>query len=106
MIPPIFAICSADPGVAAVLGAGLDCDLYPFGEAPPGLATYAVWQQVGGLKENYMSDTHKMEHFVIQEECWAPDRSRTLSATQTLRQSFHNHAHIPRWSGTEQEPES
>ena len=106
MIPPIFAICSADPGVAAVLGAGLDCDLYPFGEAPPGLATYVVWQHVGGLPENYLSDTPDMDRFAIQVDCWAPDSATALSVAAALRDAIEPHAHITRWSGAERDPET
>ncbi|EPN30837.1 hypothetical protein A245_45243, partial [Pseudomonas syringae pv. actinidiae ICMP 19096] len=52
MAAPIFAVCAADPAVQALLGTS-PTRLYPFGEAPEGVAKpYAVWQVIGGNPEN------------------------------------------------------
>lgn len=106
MTPPTFPICSSDPGVAAVLGAGLDCRLYPFGESEPGMKSYATWQHVGGTPENYIDRAPDIDRFALQIDCWAPDNDTVLSIAAALRDAIEPHAHITRWGGTSRDSET
>lgn len=106
MIPPIFPVCSADAGVAAVLGAGLDCRLYPFGEAESGLASYATWQHIGGAPGNYIDTTPDIDRFALQIDCWGPDNATVIGIATALRDAIEPHAHITRWGGSERDGET
>lgn len=106
MTPPIFPVCSADAGVAAVLGAGLDCRLYPFGEAEPGINVYATWQHIGGAPENYIDTTPDIDRFALQIDCWGPDNATVIRIAEALRDAIETYAHIIRWGGAERDPET
>ena len=56
MNPPVFSLASASTPVKAIFGTS-PIRIYPFGEAPQQVnVTYAVWQSIGIVPENYLSD--------------------------------------------------
>ncbi len=71
MSAPIFKVCSADPGVTGLLGTS-PTRLYPFGEAPQGVAKpYAVWQVISGLPLNYVSGRPDTDRYGLQIDVYA-----------------------------------
>jgi len=99
MYPPIFAVCAADAGVTALLGAS-PTRLYPFGEAPQGVVyPYAVWQLVGGSPENYINQRPDIDSFTVQVDVYADTGTTARSIATALRDAIEPHAHIVRWGG-------
>lgn len=99
MYAPIFKIASASPGVQAVLGVE-PTRLYPFGEAPEGVALpYAVWQGIGGAPENYLGGRPDMDQFALQVDVYGATAESVRQVGAALRNAIELHAHITRWSG-------
>jgi hypothetical protein len=106
MFPPIFQVCAAAAGVTALLGAG-PTRLYPFGEAPQGVALpYAVWQSIGGMPENYISGLPDMDSFSLQIDVYATTVTAARNAAEALRDAIEPHAHITRWGGDGTDPDT
>lgn len=96
---PIFAVCAADPGVTAVLGA-LPTRLYPFGEAPEGVAKpYAVWQLITGSPENYLSGRPDIDGYTLQVDVYAATASSARDVTGAIVHAIELKAHVVRWGG-------
>lgn len=107
MYPPIFAVCSADPGVQALLGAGVECRLYPFGEAPQKVAgPYAVWQVVTGLPENYINQTPNIDAYGLQVDVFGSSVEVVRPVVEALRDAIEPEAHITSWSGDSRDPDT
>lgn len=106
MYPPIFTICAADSGVQSVLGAS-PTRLYPFGEAPEGVALpYAVWQTIGGYPENYIGDNPDLDTFSVQVDVYAETCTSARSGAEALRNALQGHAHITAWRGESRDAET
>lgn len=107
MYPPIFAICSANAGVQAVLGSNANCRLFPFGEAPQGESRpYAVWTEVTGLPENYLNQTPDIDSFTIQIDSYATSASGARSVAEAIRDAVEGYAHVTSWDGESRDPET
>lgn len=105
---PIFKICSTDPDVRPRL---LDPDgtvrLFQFGRAPQGIGyPYAVWQQVSGLPENYLSGRSDMDSITIQVDVYAKSASAAEAVSEALRSAIEERAYIVRLGGTFKDPET
>lgn len=100
MYAPIFEVCAADPGVGALIGAGVDCRLYLFGEAPAGVTKpYAVWQVVGGEPENYLADRPDSDRFELQIDVYGTAATQTRNVAAAIRDAIEPKAYITRWNG-------
>lgn len=105
---PVFAICSADPQVKALLlsPAG-ELKFYQFGQAEAGVAyPYAVWQQIGGVPQNYMSGRTDMDAVSIQIDVYAKTSDDAEAVAEALRSAIEPHAYITRLGGTSRDPET
>ncbi|WP_085696275.1 DUF3168 domain-containing protein [Pseudomonas sp. B26(2017)] len=105
MDAPIFTVCAADTAVLELLGAS-PTRLYPFGEAPEGVAKpYAVWQLVGGSPENYLAQRPDVDGFSLQVDVYACSPSDAREVRDALRDAIESHAYITRWGaeGRDQE---
>lgn len=106
MYPPIFAICAAAPAVTALLGTA-PTRLYPFGDAPQGVAyPYAVWQTVGGSPENYLGDRPDIDSFTLQVDVYADTGSSSRAVAVALRDAIEPHAYITHWGGESKDPDT
>ena len=105
---PIFAICSVDAGVAAVLGGtGASCRLYPFGEAPQQTTKpYAVWQTVTGTPENYLDKIPDVDSWGIQIDAYASTVTTCRNIAEALRNAIEPYAHIVSWGGDDRDPDT
>ncbi|MDI5890600.1 DUF3168 domain-containing protein [Halomonas rhizosphaerae] len=104
MQPPIFPVCAADPAVTAVLGAG-PTRLWPFGEAPQGVALpYAVWRVITGAPENHLGDPPDIDSWTLQVDVYAATGSSATDVTEALRDAIEPHAHIVRWGDQDTDP--
>lgn len=106
MFPPIFKVCADDAGVQAALGNN-PVRLYPFGEAPQGVATpYAAWQTIGGSPENYLDKPPDIDSFSLQVDVYAATDTAARDAAKALRDAIEPHAHVTRWGGEWRETET
>lgn len=106
MIPPVFPICSNNAGVTALLGSN-PCRVYPFGEAPQGVASpYATWATVSGVPENYLGDLPDTDNHSVQMDVWGDTSKSVLEAAKALRDALEPHAYIVAWRGTSRDTET
>lgn len=95
MFVPLFQLCSTDPGVTALLGSGVDCRLYPFGEVPePPVLPYAVWQRVTGLPESYLGDRPDAESHSIQIDVYANTATASREVGAAIEYAIETHAYV------------
>lgn len=105
MEPPIFAVCSSNPGVAALIGSGIDCRLFSFGEAPEKIQKpYAVWNLISGSPENYLAGRPDTDGFTLQVDVYAATGSAILAVTKALCAAIEPIACIVRWGATDRDP--
>lgn len=103
MQPPIFRVCAADPAVTALLGAD-PVRLFPFGEAPQGVATpYAVWQVITGSPENYLAGRPDVDGWTLQVDVYATSGESATDAAAAIRDAIELYAHVVRWGGSSRE---
>lgn len=96
---PIFAVCSSDADVRALLGV-TPHRLYPFGEAPEGVAKpYVVWQLVTGSPENYLSGRPDIDGFTLQVDVYAATASSARSVTDAIAHAVELVANVVSWGG-------
>lgn len=106
MYPPIFAVCAADAAVLALLGSA-PVRLYPFGEAPQGVALpYAVWQTVNGSPENYLGGRPDMDQFTLQVDVYGSGIDSVRNAASALRYAIEPVAHIVSYGGEGRDPDT
>lgn len=103
---PIFAVCAADPGVIALLGAG-PTRLYPFGDAPEGVAKpYAVWQLVTGSPENYLAGRPDIDGYTLQVDVYASTAASARAVTTAISHAVELVAYVTRWGGETKDTET
>jgi hypothetical protein len=96
---PIFAVCSADADVRALLGV-TPHRLYPFGEAPEGVEKpYAVWQLVTGSPENYLAGRPDIDGFTLQVDVYAVTATSARAVTDAIVHAIELKANIVSWGG-------
>ncbi|PCQ44919.1 tail completion protein gp17, partial [Citrobacter freundii] len=97
MIAPVFSVCSTDPKVKELLGAN-PVRLYPFGMHDDDLVyPYAVWQNVGGEPENYLSQNPDIDRYSIQVDVYGDTDEDALAVARALRDVIQRNAYITRW---------
>lgn len=110
MTPPIFAAVNV-PAVQALLKSGTGpLRFYLFGMAPQDVAyPYAVWRQVSGTPENYISDRPDVDSFTLQVEVYANPSQGTEVArqvAQALSYAIEGHAYVTAWLGESIDPDT
>lgn len=106
MQPPIFPVCAADPAVTAVLGTN-PTRLFPFGEAPQGVAKpYAVWRHIGGSPENYLGQRPDVDSFGIQVDVYASTGSDATAVATAIRDAIEDKAYVVRWGAQDTDPDT
>lgn len=100
MTPPIELVCAGDSGVTALIGAGVNLRLYPFGEAPEGVAKpYAVWQLVRGRPENYLAGRPDADGFTLQVDVYGTTSGSVRQVRDAIRDAIELRAYVTRWGG-------
>lgn len=107
MYPPIFPTCVASAAVTARLGTN-PTRLYPFDEAPQGVATpYAVWQVIpGGSPANNLAARPDMDSWSLQVDVYAETGADASDVAAALRDAIEPHAHITRWGPQDTDPDT
>ena len=103
---PIFTVCAADAGVRALLGV-TPHRLYPFGEAPEGVAKpYAVWQLITGSPENYLSGRPDVDGFSLQVDVYGVTGGSARAVTDAIAHAIELRANVVRWGGESKDAET
>lgn len=107
MTPPIFAAVNV-PAVQALLKAGTGpLRFYAFGLADQNTPKpYAVWQQVFGSPENYISNTPDMDSIGVQVDVYATTAASARAVAIALRDAIEPKAHITSWRGESRDTET
>ncbi|WP_433766642.1 DUF3168 domain-containing protein [Pseudomonas putida] len=96
---PIFAVCSADAAVRALLGVS-PLRLFPFGEAPEGVAKpYAVWQLITGSPENYLAGRPDMDGYTLQVDVYGATGASARAVTEAIVHAIELKANVVSWGG-------
>lgn len=91
---PIFKVCAANPAVTALLGVS-PTRLYPFGEAPQGVAKpYAVWQVISGSPINYISGRPDTDRYGLQVDVYADTGSQAEAVGVAIRAAIDLDAYV------------
>jgi hypothetical protein len=100
MMPtPIFEVCAAAPGVTALLGVQ-PTRLFPFGDAPEGMAKpYAVWQLITGSPENFLAGRPDLDSYTLQVDVYAVTAASARAVTVAISEAIELKAHVTRWGG-------
>ncbi|HSH43852.1 MAG TPA: DUF3168 domain-containing protein [Arenicellales bacterium] len=107
MYPPIFEVCTASSEVRALLDDDGTTKLFLFGLAPQSVKTpYAVWQTIGGLPENYITNTPDIDRFAIQIDVYADSAATAREVAAALRDAIEPHAHVVGWRGGSRDPDT
>ncbi len=106
MIAPIFTVCAASADVRVVLGDS-PVRLYPFGQNPDApVYPYAVWQNITGGPENYLSGRPDADGFTIQVDIYADTADEVIAVARALRDAIEPRAYITRWGEQDQDSET
>jgi len=106
MYPPIFAVCSSNPGVQAALGSS-PCRVFMFGHAPQGTTKpYAVWQLIGGSPENYLATRPDADNWSLQIDVYATTGELARSAAQSIRDAIEPVSYVIGWRGESRDTET
>ena len=103
MFAPIFEIVSQSTAVKALLGTGGLNDplrLYPFGLAPQESARiypYAVWQNVSGFPENFISGRPTEDHYTVQVDVYGKSASSVRAVSLALNNALELQAYVVRF---------
>ena len=104
MSPPIFAVCAADPGVTALLGSG-PTRLYLFGMAPDKVAKpYAVWQQISGSPDNYLSGRPDIDANGLQIDVYADTAKSAGEVAAAIQRAIELECNVTGYNGDSQDP--
>ncbi len=104
MYPPIFVLCAADPGVTALLGAS-PTRLYLFGMAPKDvLKPYAVWQQISGAPDNYLSGRPDVDQHGLQIDVYADTAKVATDVATALQRAIELECYITGYNGESRDP--
>ncbi|MDP9523386.1 DUF3168 domain-containing protein [Pseudomonas putida] len=105
MEAPIFAICSANPGVTSLLGSGVDCRLYSFGMAPDKpIKPYVVWSMISGSPENYLAGRPDADGFTLQVDVYGTTSTSVRQVRDAIRDAIELRANVTRWGGESRDP--
>jgi len=103
MFAPIFGIVSQSTAVKALLGTGGLNDplrLYPFGLAPQESARiypYAVWQNVSGFPENFISGRPTEDHYTVQVDVYGKSAAAVRAVSLALNNALELQAYVVRF---------
>lgn len=106
MYPPIFSVCSVVSAVTALIGTS-PVRLYPFGEAPQGVALpYVAWQIIGGSPENFINEAPDADTFSIQIDAYAATADSARAVAAAIRDAIQSRAHVVSWNGETRDPDT
>lgn len=98
MMPPVYALLIADSTVTGLVSARI----YPFGEAPQGVAyPYVTWQVITALPENCLSSVPPVDAYGVQIDVWASTVASCLAVAEAVRDKLELSAHMTAFGGTE-----
>lgn len=101
MSVPIFTVCNADTQLLALMP---DADnvlrFYPYGEAPQDVVRpYAVYQEIGGLPENYLHNRPDADNISYQVNIYALTAPKAKEVFEAMREAIEPVAYITRFAG-------
>lgn len=100
---PIYMVCAGSPGVTELLGA--EPRIYPFGQAPQGVAKpYVVWQVINGSPFNFISGQPSMDRYGIQIDVYADDDVSVEQVTAAVRKAIGPHCYVTGFNIEGQDP--
>ncbi|WP_341520711.1 DUF3168 domain-containing protein [Pseudomonas sp. G.S.17] len=104
MYPPLFAVCSADQAVTALLGTGTT-RIYLFGLAPDKVVKpYVVWQSIGGSPENVLSGRPDMDGHALQVDVYALTAQSAREVATAIQRAIELECTITGYNGESRDP--
>jgi hypothetical protein len=94
MLPAIFPWIRDAAAVTALIGTDpVRC--YRHGNAPQGTsAPYLTWYVVSGLPENDLSDTPRVDSYIVEVDCWSQDPTQVETLAAAVRDAIEPHANM------------
>lgn len=91
MVPPVYALLSADAAVTALVPASRIRGQGYAGETP--VAPYITWQTVSGVPANYIAGRPGIDAFRVQIDIWANDATSAKQIATAVRDALELNAH-------------
>lgn len=112
MLPPIFPTVNV-PAVQALLKTGAGpLRFYAWGMAPDDVQKpYAVWRQVFGTPENYLSGRPDIDSFTTQVDVYAADipgqrAPMARAIADAISSAIEGAAYVTAWIGDSRDPDT
>lgn len=103
MLPPLYAVLMDSSAVTNIIGNRC----YPFGEAVQDTAKpYVVWDVIGGLPDNNLSNAPSVDSITIQVDCYHQSPVGIEALADAVRQALEAVAHITGYPVNEREPDT
>lgn len=92
MLPAIFPIIKDASAVTALIGTNpVRC--YRHGSAPQGTERpYLTWYVVAGTPENTLSDTPRVDSYMVEVDAWSDDPTQVETLAAAVRDAIEPHA--------------
>ena len=105
-IPPIYETARQSADVLTLLGD--PTRLYGFGENDdiPAVMPYAVWQQISGRPENFLSGRPDADHYSMQIDVYADTAQEARDVADALCAALELHCYITSWRGQSRDIET
>lgn len=106
MIAPVFTLCKASAQVLAIFGTP-NPRIYPFGEAPQGVAQpYAVWQTIGGGPDNCLDAPPDSDAYSVQIDVYANTSNAATAGAGAIMLAIETEGYVTAYNGTSTDPET
>lgn len=107
MLPPVYALLTADAPTTALVGTRI----YRHGSAPQNVvAPYITWSLVSGTPENELSALPRVDRLEVQVDCWSNNTGTGDAQVEALatavRDALEPYAHMTAIVANEQDFET
>lgn len=91
MLPPVYALLTGDPAVAALAGDRV----YAHGDAPQEVAApYVTWQQIASVPEIDLSSVPDIDRATLQVNCLDATGAGCQALAQAVRAALETKGHV------------
>lgn len=103
---PFYTTCKADAVVQTLLG-GTAPRIYPFGQAPEGVAKpYVVYQWIGGSPFNMMNCRSDADRASLQVDVYGITTQSTTTVAKAIRNAIELQSYITGYRGDMRDEET
>lgn len=103
IIPPIEALCAANPDLVALLTDDTGLKISEFDAGTSAAAPYVVWQIITANPEKYLDSPSDMDGVIIQIDVYAVKKSEARSIARLVKNAIQEDCYITAYTGVERD---